>query len=336
MDWSSSYTAKWRVYRVNRDTWADAEALSKVDSVNLSRTADGSLLESAGMELSGEFNSDYYRIVMIAEQGGEVERVDVATLLFDVSGGRVDRGNTSYSVEGFSVLYPASVTAVTIGEYAPAGVNCAEYARELLEKSINAPVEAEGSFTLNDHIVHELGATVLSAVWSVLDAGNFVIQIDGRGVVHIMPKPTDPALVLSDDNQGLLMNGVDFSDNMSEIPNRYVVADDNMITIAENNNAQSPVSTVARGYSVDIIDTAPTLINGETYAEYADRMLRQSTVLKDERSYKREYAPDVYPYSIVRGSIDGVQGDLLVQSQTINCGNGITVDERAAREVSLW
>ena len=55
MDWSSSYKADWRVFRVNRKTWADAEPLNKVDSVSLSRTADGALLESGSIKVSGEF-----------------------------------------------------------------------------------------------------------------------------------------------------------------------------------------------------------------------------------------------------------------------------------------
>lgn len=335
MDWSSSYTAHWRVFRVNRKTWADAEPLSKVDSVNLSRTADGSLLESGGMSLSGEFQSDYYRIVMIAEQGAEVARVDVATLLFNMSGGKVDYGMTVHDIDGFSVLYPASVTAVTIGEYAPAGVDGAQYAKELLQTAINAPVQADGSFTLNDHVVHELGSTVLNAVWNVLDAGEFIIQIDGRGIVHIRPRPTEPSLVLSGESIGLLTNGINFSSDMSEIPNRYVVVDEDIITIAENNNSESIVSTVSRGYNVDIIDTSPTLVNGETYSEYANRMLIRESVLKQEHKYTREFAPDVYPYSIVKGSIKGLEGNLRVRSQTINCGNGITVNETAIKEIRL-
>ena len=95
MDYSKSYTSTWRVFRVNRKTWADGEQLMKVDNVNISRTADGSVLESGSMELTGAFESDYYRIVMTANQGGEFDRVDVATMLFDVKGGKVNFGRTA-------------------------------------------------------------------------------------------------------------------------------------------------------------------------------------------------------------------------------------------------
>lgn len=336
MNWTKSYTSTWRVFRVNRKTWADGEMLEKVDSASVSRTADGQILESGSLEVSGEFNTDYYRIVMTAEQSGEIERVDVATLLFEVKGGSIDFGRTVHEVEGFSVLHPAETTAITLGEYAPAGVDGVKYAKELLESAINAPVETEGSFILNNHIVHELGSSVIEAVWAVLDAGGYIIQIDGRGVVHIRPKPTEPTLKITNANIGMLSNGIDFESDMSEIPNRYIVIDDTNVVIAENNNPESIVSTVNRGYFVDMVDTSPTPVDGKTLQEYANDRLRGLSILKDERTYKREYAPNVYLYSIVRASIGGLQGDLRVTSQSIDCGNGIVVSEKASKEIALW
>lgn len=336
MDWSRSYTATWRVFRVNRDTWADGEQITGVDSVSISRTSDGSLLESGNVEVTGQFETDYYRVVMTAEQGGELERVEVATMLFDVAGGTVDYGTDVKSINGLSVLFPASVTAVTTGEYAPEGVDGALYAGELLESAINAPVEVEGSFILDDHIVFELGATVLDAAWTVLEAGNFVIQIDGEGIVHVMPKPTEPSLILDSTSSGLLENGITYTEDMSKIPNRYVVIDGTTVTVAENNSANSIVSTVSRGYRVDLIDTSPTPVDGKTMSEYANEKLAEASIMKSEKTYTREYAPNVYPYSIIRASIDGLDGDMRVESQSITCDTGISVNEKASIEVNLW
>lgn len=336
MNWNQPYTATWRVFRVNRLTWADGDMLPTVDSISLSKTISGNLLESGSMELTGEFYNDYYRIVMTAEQGGDIERVEVATLLFEVDGGEVNYGTTAGKVEGYSVLYPAETTSVLTGEYAPAGADGAIYARNLLQSAINAPVVVEGSFTLNDHIVHELGSSVIDAVWSVLDAGNFVMQIDGHGTVHIKPRPTTPALIIDSASMGILSDGISYDSDMSGIPNKYIVMDDGIILSAVNSDANSPVSTVNRGYVVDMIDKSPIPVNGETYTEYANRRLHELSVLKDTRSYTREYAPDVYPYSIIRASIDGLFGDYRVESQSVECGNGITVNEKASMETYLW
>lgn len=339
MDWSKSYAASWRVFRVNRQTWADGERVDNIDSASITRTADGNLLESGGLEATGAFEPDYYRIVMTAEQGGEVARVDVATLLFEVTGGESNYGTTAQDADGYSVLYPASVTSVITGEYAPAGADGAEYAAEMLRSAINAPVEVEGSFILNDHIVHEPGTWVLDAVWAVLNAGpkgGYVMQIDGRGVVHIRPRPEEPSLILDNSSMRLLQNGISYTTDMSEIPNRYVIIDDYNRTVAVNDSPDSPVSTVTRGYTVDYVDESPTPIDGDTYSVYAQKQLEALSILKDEREYTREYAPDVYLYDIVRASIDGIEGDLRVESQTIEIGNGIQVKEKAVKEIPLW
>lgn len=343
MEWDKSYSATWRVYRVNRDTWADDSMLSDVDNVSITKTADGKLLESGNIETSGDFTSDYYRIVMIAEQGGTAERVDVATLLFDVAQSELDYGRTVSSASGYSVLYPASTTVITTGEYAPKGVDGVQYVKELLEDSINAPVETEGSFTLNDHLVHELGSSVLDAVWDVLDAATdpkFIMQIDGRGVVHIRPMPSEPDLIIDNSKKRLLLNGIESQTDVSNIPNRYIVMSDNIITIASNNNSRSPVSIASRGYKVDLVDTSPTPVNGQTRAEYANAKLEELSVMKETMSYEREYSDGesdgVYPYSLIRASINGLEGDLRVESQSINCGNGITISESASKETKLW
>lgn len=336
MNWGQSYSAEWRIFRVNRDTWADAEQVTNVDSVSVIRTADGLLLESGGINATGDLAPDYYRIVMTAIQGGEIARVDVATLLFDINGGTFNYGVVTKDMNGFSVLYPASVTSIISGEYAPAGIDGAQYAGQLLQRAINAPVSVEGSFILNDHVVHEIGSSVLESAWAVLNAGNFVIQIDGQGVVHIKPRPADPALILDNSNTRLLHNGISFDADLSEIPNRYIVVTDTAKTMVVNDDPNSEVSTVNRGYYVDEVDESPTPVNGETLGAYAARRLEEMSLLETEHTYTREYAPDVYLYDIVRGSIDGLSGDMRVKSQTVNCGRGITIQEKAVKEEYLW
>ncbi len=336
MNWGQSYTATWRVFKVNADTWADGAILNNVDSISITRTADGNVMESGNMTVSGDFEDGYYRIAMTAEQGNEVARVDVGTFLCVSSSGTTDYGFTDREINCRSVLYPAETMAVTTGEYAPAGADGALYAANLLSSAINAPVVVEGSFILNNHLVHELGASVIDAVWVVLEAGGFVIQIDGQGTVHIRPKPTEPSLVINNTSTAVMLNGISYTHDTSELPNRYIVIEDNFITIASNDDPTSPISTVSRGYNVDVVDTSPTPVNGEPFAAYANNRLRELSIMKEERSYTREYAPNVYPYSIVRATLNSLDGDYRVVSQSIECGNGIVVTEKVAKEVSLW
>lgn len=336
MDWTKSYSAKWRVCKVNRQTWADGETVRNIESVSVTRTANGDLLESGSMEVTGPFENDYYRLIMIAEQGGEVERVDVATLHYVAKDGEHNYGTQMLSIDGESVLHSAATTHIGMGGYAPAGIDGAAYAGKLLQSAIIAPVKVEGSFTLNDNIVHEINCYVLDAVWEVLDAGGFCIQIDGRGVVHIKPMPTEPSLTIGSKNARLISTGIQFTADTKDIPNRYIVVVGDQKIMAVNDDPESEVSTVRRGYYVDEIDTSPTQINGESIFAYTERKLREASIMEDERVYTREYAPDVFLFSIVRASIDGLEGDLRVIEQSIECDHGILVEEKANREIRLW
>ena len=336
VDYSKSYSAEWRVFRVNRATWADAETIDNVDKVEVTKTADGDLLESGSMDVVGELQTDYYRIVMTAIQGGEVERVDVATLLFDITGGDYDYSVDMPSADGFSVLYPASKTMISTGAYAPAGVDGAQYVGDMLADTINAPVEVEGSFVLNENVVHEIGEPVLDAAWAVLNAGNFVMQIDGRGVVHILPKPTRPTVVLDNSNARLLQNGIKYTRDISDIPNRYISIVGNHKVEAINDDPNSIVSVANRGFFVDEIDESPTPVNGETVNAYSTRMLHSLSYMVDEHSYTREWVNGLNVYSVVRASLNGLSGDMRVVDQSIECDHGIVIEETVNREINLW
>ena len=87
---------------------------------------------------------------------------------------------------------------------------------------------------------------------------------------------------------------------------------------------------------MDEVDESPTPVNGESLEAYAVRRLEEMSILENERSYTREYTPGVYLYDIVRGSIPGLEGDMWVKDQTVNCGKGITVEEKAVRKEALW
>lgn len=344
MDWSAGYSASWRVFRVDRRTWADASVAPNVVSVSVERTCDEDtpLLERGGMTVDaipGEgFEEGYYRVVMTATQGGESVRVDVATLLCSATNGSVDRGNDALEIQGRSVLYPASRRYLESGSYAPAGIDGVSWCAGLLRAAINAPVETEGSFTLDEHYVFDDGTTVLEAVWKVLGAGGFVMQIAGDGTVRVLPTPSEPALSLDGAHARLLHPGTEYTTDLSEVPNRFIARENGVETVAVNDDPESVTSTVYRGWESDARDDSPTRVNGETLMAYAERMLEEKSTVRDVRTYSREWWPNVLPYSLVRGSLAsvGLDGDLRVVSQSLACGNGIVVEEESQREVRTW
>lgn len=343
IDWGRVVHAHWRVFRVNPDTWADADIVQGVDTVDITRDASGAAPEmesgtiGATTAAAAAFEPGYYRIVLTAEQAGEVERVEIATLLCEETGGTQNRGLGASSVVGRSVLHPAATTSVDPGEHVPAGGDGAQHAARLLRRCIAAPVEVDGSFTLDAAYCFAFGDSSLAAAWEILNAGGFCIQVDGGGRVRIRPKPDEPALTIDRANAKLVIPGVQYALDWSKVPNRCTVEDGGETAQAVNMTG-SEASYDRRGYWVDANVSSPVRVNGETLAACAARLLSEKSVIYDSRTYTREWWPGVHPFSIVRGSMtdERLDGDMRVVSQSIKCGRGVSVTEKAVKEVRAW
>ena len=342
LDWQRSYSSTWRVYRVNPETWADGDRVEGIDSITITKDATGkaALMESGTVAATNAaIPRGYYRIAMVAEQDGARERVDVATLELVRNGGKTDHGVPTDSVTARSVLYPASVYELSPSQYAPAGSDGAQYAARLLRLNCVAPVEVVGEgFPLAGNVVPEEGESALSVAWRVCDAGGHVIRITGSGEIHVMPRPTEPAVTLDGTSASLVLPSVDYGDTYDGIPNRFTVTEGTNRVVVTNEDASSPTSYQQVGYWIDESERNPTRIGGETLDAYARRRLAELSVVRMERTYKRKWWPEVYPHDVVRASLASVRldGDLRIERQSLECGAGITVTERAAKEVSTW
>lgn len=334
----------WRVFRVDPITWADAELVTKVSGMTVARDwSDSSPTIERGSfivdKAVGEtFEEGYYRIAMTADQGGVAERVNVATLLCASTSDTIERGVSAVEVEGRSVLYPASTAKMDVGSYAPMGVNGAEWAARMLRSCVNAPVIVTGGFILEDHVVYDVGASVLDAVWLVLRAGNHLLRILGDGTIVVAALPTEPTLPLDLAHARLLRPGIKRSLDLSEVPNRYIAIDGPRRAMAVNSDPESETSTVRRGWHSDVVDTSPVRVNGETLDSYCSRRLEEESTVEDARSYTREWWPDALPGDLARGTLNGcgLEGDFRIRSQQLTCDKGITVEEESVREVRTW
>jgi len=342
LDWQRSYSSTWRVYRVNPETWADAERVEGIDSITITKDATGKapLMESGTVAATNAaIPRGWYRVAMLAEQDGATERVDVATLELVRSGGTLDHGVPTDSVTARSVLYPASTLELSPSQYAPAGSDGAQYAAALLRLNCVAPVEVVGAgFPLAGHVVPEEGESALSVAWRVCEAGGHIIRVMGNGTIRVMPRPTAPAITLDGTGASLLLPSVDYGDTYDGIPNRLKVTEGaNRVTVT-NEDASSPTSRGSVGYWIDESERNPTRVGGETLDAYARRRLAELSTVRMERTYKRKWWPEVYPLDVVRASLASVRldGDLRIERQSLECGAGITVTERAVKEVSTW
>ncbi|MBQ9000305.1 MAG: hypothetical protein IJ087_00430 [Eggerthellaceae bacterium] len=338
LDWAAGYEAQWRIARVDRSTWADAGDVRGVLAASVERSCTG-LLESGMLRVEGDGLPDgYYRVHLHASQGPERAHVAFATLLCEAEAREADRGTSETDVAGSSVLAPAQGQRLLAGEYAPKGCDGAAWAASLLKRAVHAPIRLLGGFALGSHVVFEAGTTLLDAAWTVLDAGGFCMQIDGTGTVHVGPLPVAPSLVLDRNGARCLTPGVTRSSDRLDVPNRYTAVLGADVAQAVNDDPASPTSAPARGRFVDVVDPSPVLVGGETLAAYASRKLEEASVVSVELTYRREFQPGVLPFSVVRGSLPalGIEGDMRVSAQSIECAHGAVVTEKAVREERTW
>lgn len=339
-DFTKGYSATYFAREVDAATWGDTGRAVKCASASVTRdcTGDVPLLETAVIGVEGEPpDGRWLRLYMDVEQVG-TERVAIATMMFERSSAHTEKGATVTELQGRSVLQPLADRLMPIGSFVPSGVDAAAYAGRLARGCTPAPVTVHGSFALADDLVFDTGATVLEAVWGLLDAAGWCMWTDGDGTLHIGPKPEDVALEIDRAGAGIVMPGVDDDLSLIDVPNRLTVELDGQTATAVNEDAASAVGYPARGRWVDApLETSPTLVDGEPLELYARRRLAELSTITRSYTYTREWWPDVTVYSKVRATVpdEGISGELRVTKQEIEFGRGLTVTETAGMEVSL-
>lgn len=340
MDWSENYTASWEVVRVDSDTWTETnDILEGVTSVSLKKDGSGSApkLEASSMTVISDdpVEQGWYRILMYTRQNGVKERWPIATCLYESSDGEDSKGTTVWSAEGYSVLQPCEDMKVKIGTFVPKGADVIPYVKRLLRESTPAPVEAAGSFALEDYLVFEEGASYLECIWMLLDAGGFIMQIDGEGKIYISEVPTDPKLDVDESLRKGIRGTISNKLDISSVPNRYIAIEGDKSAIAVNDNADSIVSVQARGRYIDEIDASPSRVNGESLDTYANRKLKELSTIYRNYTYDRDYHPDIRPYDLISATlVDNTSTSVLrVMSQTLTLGKGAYLSETAGLKI---
>lgn len=349
IDFSKTYVSHWKVVKVDEHTWDDGEEMPGVSSVSINKDGTDSvpLLETLSMDISrwgdmSDFEEGWYRVILDAEQGGIIERIPLMTALLQKADESIAYGVTTSSVSGTSVLKPLEERK-NIGTdyaYAPKGANGPNWVFDLISSTTPAPVRVVGDgFKLNNNILFSPGISYLEMVWSVLDAGKWVLMIDGDGTIDIVERPKNPSITLSMLNARSISDSFSRTLDYSGVCNRYYAIDrDGSMEIAKNEDPNSVLSYNRRRRWVDYVDTSPNKINGETLYSYARRRLEEESTLVRVYKYDREYWPGIVPFSLIAASLPskGIDGDLRVLSQAVSCEKSIIVSETAGVEIKEW
>lgn len=324
----------YRLTRIDPVTWLPIEEVGgfKSASVKADANRDGGspLVQSCMVDVTGKLDEGYYRISRL---GGDTSVAYVATVLLMPESSDWARGAWSSSVSGRSVLEEASKTYFAPGAYVPQGTDCIAWARGILADSIPAPVEAVGSFRLSEHVVLDLGASHLDGVWQVLGIAGFAMGVEADGTVRIRPRPTEPALTVNTANRGLLGCEIHGGLPIADVPNVVRVYVDGIEFVARNDAPASPTSTLSRNRVIEHIEEDPVMKDGESPADYAERRLGELSEVYETYDVTRRQVDGVTVNSLIRVNLpeQGIEGDFIVMSQSIECTGEIYVDETWGR-----
>ena len=329
MIWSDGYTSAYYATIVDAKSWRDTDHI-RIVSGKISRTAD-ELMESADIEMTDPIGEQWIRVWLEAKQGG-TETVQLFTGLISTPKRDIDGARDSWKAECYSVLKPIDDILTDRGFYVPAGVPAPQAAARLLRKG-SAPVEVSDAAkpTLLEAIIAEDGETCLTMAKRVLEAINWKIRIDGRGVIHLEPESDNVVLTLGQNDNDIMELSVTDEQDWFSCPNVLRAISDDLTAIARDDDPGSKLSTVTRGREIWAEERSVTLSNNESLSDYAYRRLRTLQSPARKITYTRRYHPDVTVGSILHIKYPeiGIDGNFCVMSQTTELTHGGATKEEA-------
>lgn len=331
MNWNAGYSAIYYYTIVDPATWRDMEPHDLVDG-SVMRTTDG-LMQSADItitELPAEGEA-WVRIYLNAVQGADGAREALFTGLLQAPATDWNGTREEHKAELYSVLKPAEDVLLPRGWYAPAGMDGAQLAADLLGVGPAPVTYANAAPALSSAIVAESKETRLSMAKKIVEAIGWRIRISGSGEISIEPRSDEAAAILDPLENDIVEMEVTDTRDWYTCPNVLRATSGGLTAIARDDDPDSPYSTASRGREIWAEESKPALNDGEGIEAYARRRLRELQAPVRSVEYSRRYLPDVMPGDVValHYPAQRIDADFRVVSQKIEMGYGARISEEA-------
>jgi hypothetical protein len=347
MDWSKGYTSTWYAVILDPVTWRETERIEIIGGT-IKCTQTG-LRASADIDIKRALSGieQWVRVYMDTAQNGEYGHIPMFTGLASCPKRETNAKTSDRSLNCYSVLQPAKDIPLQRGWYAIQGADGAQLVRDLLSVS-PAPVVVNGiSPMLSTTIVAEDNETCLTMAERILTAMDWIMTVHGDGTIMLQPFSAESAAVFDASDYDVIEAPLSVKEDWYSCPNVYMAVSNDLTAIARDDNSNSPMSVARRGREVWKIETGVALASTESIAEYARRALKEAQRIQMEVSYNRRYVPNVYPSNVVtlHYPAQNVDGDFIVQSQSVEIGTGKTSEtvvavtewhEEKEREVAVY
>jgi len=350
-DWTRGMQQTFEYHQVDPGSWKDVRRLTAITNSSINRDSSAETLATASIDATEEFGEMYVRIYLKTIQNEIEEKTPLGVFLIQTPNDKYDGRVHTYSYDAYSPLLELKDNPPPLGYFIPKGVNVMKMAASLCRDHCRAPViPADSDVTLVEDFVAEDSETWLSFLSDLIAIANYEFGLDELGRIIFMPvqetRALQPVYTYNDDNSSILYPDAEMKRDLYGIPNVvevvYTNSNDAPVYVrVENDNPDSPTSTVSRGREIIHRDTSPS-INGnpsdEEIKEYAENLLSELSTLEYSVTYKHGYSPAKLKECVMlnyeRAGYENVKA--RITSQSITCEPGCPVDETAVYTINLW
>lgn len=352
IDWTASMQQTFKYYEVDPASWRNRRELTNILSSQVTWDNDLETLGSATIDSTDEYDEIYIRIYLVAEQPNAKEEHCLGTFLVQTPKDKFDGKVHTYSYDAYTPLLELKDSIPPLGYFVPKNQNIMGYVSRACWDNIRVPViSTSANDTLFDNFVAETSDNWLTFLTDLVAKAKFKIGLDETSQIIFYPDQEadtlQPMYVFTDDNSSLLQPEIDRERDLYGIPNVvevvYTANDDTCIyKRVENNDPNSPISTVSRGREVVHRETSPSLsgLPSEHEVEaYAKKLLKEMSVSEHKLTYTHGFIPHLRPGNCVMlnyrsANLEYVKAKIV--RQRISCESGCQVEETAVYTTSLW
>lgn len=350
INWFESMEQTFEYYEVDPITWKDVKQITNITSSSISRDDGTDTLGSASIEMENMVGECYIRIYMIARQKGITHKEPLGTFLIQTPSSSFDGKTRKVSIDAYTPLLELKENPTPLGYALLKNDNIMKEAYLLVKDNCRVPViETESNKQLTANFVADSGDSWLTFIRDLILQAKYSFGLDEMGQIIFRPnqktEELQPKWTFNDDNSSILLPELTLKHDLYKVPNVVEVVCSTGTTIVtsrvENDDPNSPTSTVKRGREILYRDTKPD-IHGyptqEQLDEYAENLLSNLSSVEYTVSYSHAYCPvtigDCVRLNYEKADLKNVKAKII--SQSISCKPGCTVKETAVFTKKLW
>ena len=350
IDWHSAMEQSFEFYVVDEATWKDKFLLDNITSCTINRELSTETLGSATIDSTEALDECYIRAYLVAIQNGIKSKVPLGTFLAQTPAIKYDGKGTSVSMDAYTPLIELKGNSPPIGYTLLKEQTIMDVASRLCEENLRAPVVPIATDdTLNSNFTSNLSDTWMSFLRDLISMAKHQLGLDEMGRVIFEPvadtRSLRPVWIYNDDNSSILYPKFSDERDLYDIPNVVEVVYSTGIgkrtSRIVNDDPNSPVSTVSRGWEKLYRDTNPNFSGIPSQADldaYAKQLLRNLSSLDHTITYTHGYCPvrigDCVIINYTRMGLVNIKAKVI--SQSIACKTGCPVEETAIYTTKLW